>query len=581
MTRKILPTIIFLCFLRILSVSPSDAYQFAQKCPAGGGPTFITGNITQNTTWALSGSPYIIQGNITVLSGKTLTINPCVKVKFDGNYELHVNGKLSAVGTASNNIVFTSNEAVPTIGFWNQIYFDDPSDSSSSINYCRIEYAKNGVYVFTSNPPISNSVFQNNLTGIRLRNTVLSPITNNRIENNTQYGIAMEEEGISGVPRPTINNNIIKNNGLYSVFITILGVNFNHSSVIINAEYNWWGTNDPALISAAIWDNADDIYRLKVDFIPFYTGDPATTISILNNSVTNKFFDPQLNQTATINYYINSAANITIRIYDWEAQTLVRTLINNQHRAAGANSEIFDGKDDFNQTLTEAVYVYTINAQDAGGRTGSYDPAFSPGGSFPLFNVNVTPQGAFSAFKGYRLAVNYDLQEPALVTLGFTNQPDFVGRKPRDSGDNVDYWDGRDNSGNIAAPSGTEDIQAMTEKLPENIIIVQDEGTLDVTLLTSDPYVIRPLYNETTQISYTINEAADVTVSILSEDGSQVLNTIEPANPKSAGTYTLTWDGKTSSGETVTQEGDYRIRVQAVNASSGSKIRDGNIRVLP
>lgn len=44
--------------------------------------TNITSDITTNTTWNISGSPYIIQNSITVQNGVSLTIDPGVEIKF-------------------------------------------------------------------------------------------------------------------------------------------------------------------------------------------------------------------------------------------------------------------------------------------------------------------------------------------------------------------------------------------------------------------------------------------------------------------------------------------------------------------
>ena len=40
--------------------------------------TDVSGEISQDTTWTLSGSPYIITGDVTVNGGYTLTIEPGV-----------------------------------------------------------------------------------------------------------------------------------------------------------------------------------------------------------------------------------------------------------------------------------------------------------------------------------------------------------------------------------------------------------------------------------------------------------------------------------------------------------------------
>jgi RHS repeat-associated protein len=72
--------------------------------------THISGQTyTTNQEWTTSGSPYVVDGTVTVASGVTLTVDPGVIVKFNGTaVGLTINGTLSAIGTSGSRITFTS-----------------------------------------------------------------------------------------------------------------------------------------------------------------------------------------------------------------------------------------------------------------------------------------------------------------------------------------------------------------------------------------------------------------------------------------------------------------------------------------
>lgn len=148
-----------LLFLSLLFVSYSLLYSQT---------TIPGGNI--EGVWTASGSPYLIQGHILIQNGNTLTIEPGVTVNFQGYYKLFVNGRILALGSESDTIVFTAENS--DLG-WEGIYLQDtPATNDSSIfNFCKIQ---NGKSAFES--PMGAALYMENYSKVRLSNC---RITNN------------------------------------------------------------------------------------------------------------------------------------------------------------------------------------------------------------------------------------------------------------------------------------------------------------------------------------------------------------------------------------------------------------------
>jgi subtilisin family serine protease len=71
-------------------------------------PTWITSNITEDTTWSPQGSPYVIDCNFSINTDVTLTILPGTVVKLNYNRGITVNGTLIANAEGHDTIYFTT-----------------------------------------------------------------------------------------------------------------------------------------------------------------------------------------------------------------------------------------------------------------------------------------------------------------------------------------------------------------------------------------------------------------------------------------------------------------------------------------
>lgn len=99
------------------------------------------GNVTG--TWAQSGSPYLVQGIITIPDGQTLTIEPGCDIKFEDSCKLIVDGRLLAQGSVSDSIIFTATDT--TLGWFGiDFLYPELTNDTSVFTYCRFDHAKNG-----------------------------------------------------------------------------------------------------------------------------------------------------------------------------------------------------------------------------------------------------------------------------------------------------------------------------------------------------------------------------------------------------------------------------------------------------
>ena len=256
-------------------------------------------------TWLRIQSPYLINGDIVIPNDSTLIIEPGVKVEFQGHYSLNVQGRLLAIGTETDSILFTVNDTTgfslpdTTLGGWYGIRFlDTPvNNDSSKIVHCCLEYGKavapvwhlyaggaicilqfgkvlisdcliqnnfsactseehsiaGGIYLFKSNIIVKNTTFINNhsYAGGAIYFDESNPVfKNNLLENNFAFdggGVAMGGESHPSFKNDKFQNNHAENQGGGISFwepavVTCENVTFSGNSARFGAGIGVWDT---------------------------------------------------------------------------------------------------------------------------------------------------------------------------------------------------------------------------------------------------------------------------------------------------------------------------------------------------
>lgn len=247
----------------------------------------VTGEIGRDQVW--TGTIHVA-GDVTIPAGVTVTVTSGSRVLFDApppgtdllrdhpNFpgsELIVKGSLRAEGTPGAPILFAYADPAAPPGSWGGINLS--GSPGSLFTYCRFRQADSAVHSQESRVTIRESVFRDNLVGIRFFS---SPITiehnllaGNRTAIRFHYGapvirfnrIAGNRKGlfITAEPRDyRIESNDILDNAEFAV---VLG---EEVSGDVAMPGNFWGTFEPGKVRPLIFDRGRVDYLGAVRILP-------------------------------------------------------------------------------------------------------------------------------------------------------------------------------------------------------------------------------------------------------------------------------------------------------------------------
>lgn len=347
----------------------------------------LSGNISG--TWA-QGNTIIIDGDVQILSGDELIIEPGVQVLFTGPYTFTVQGKLEAAGTPDNLIIFTRADSTDE-SKWKGIRFDN-ADDTSLLEYCRVEHIHREGMPYTA--VRGGAVWIDNCSPTVRYCTLSNNYCRNENRNGTGAGICLNSDSNSVVEFNTIEHNIsdsgagvyigngcdaiirynkILNNSSYSsgagLYLAAWGNATIYNNLIKdNSCFGWSGGGGITLWNGNCdTDNCTHVYNNIIDnntssnsgggIYSRYNDSKIYNNTIVNNSATEGGGIYVLNQGNDIPYFFNS-------------------IIRNNNASAGA--QVFLEPDTGSQ-----VSITYSNIQSGYSGTGNIDadPLFKNPGS--------------------------------------------------------------------------------------------------------------------------------------------------------------------------------------------------------
>ena len=334
-----------------LNLALDDGSNINSSLPifVGPGTRYIQGHTVYGQETWYSGGTYVIQENITVAQGATLTIQPGTIVELSGGVAIYVSGTLNATGVTFN-WADGKNQ-------WTGISFYGAGANASSLKNCTILNASGGfninanyigiISISGASPTITgctinNTNIQQLTTGIWLDNTSAT-ITNNSINGMNFIGINFA----LSISNPIVTGNTFSNNA------TGIALNYPNNNPVLS--YNTYSGNTVDInVSGTIngtvnWDGTS----------PTGTYYVSSSLSIASGAALNISQGNIIKLARGVAIYVSGTLNATGVTFNWADGKNQWTGIS--FYGAGANASSLK-----NCTILNASGGFNINANYIG-----------------------------------------------------------------------------------------------------------------------------------------------------------------------------------------------------------------------
>ena len=146
-----------LFYERILRLDLVLACNAASSAALGQCTTAVAGGTISGQRWTLARSPYCVEGDLLI---NNLTIDPGVTVAFTGNFKLEVAGILTAVGTSTSPIVFTT--SAENQRGWQCLFFNQSLPGSQFAHFVVEKATGSGIEINRREMTLRDCVIRNN-----------------------------------------------------------------------------------------------------------------------------------------------------------------------------------------------------------------------------------------------------------------------------------------------------------------------------------------------------------------------------------------------------------------------------------
>ncbi len=340
-----------------------------------------------------------------------------------------------------------------------------------------------------------------------------------------------------------------------------------------------------------------------------YTFTLKTPPLISNVTAGPQFFNPLINETATLQFDLLNDSLVTIKLYKmihddapfpapWSGvvrKVYVTNLTNGLLQAKGPRTFVWNGKDAAGKVYKREAYYFVLEAASTfGNRRMTFDQNPEEiSGPVQISNSSFLP-AVFDPFKGEEATLAFNLVRPAWVTICIGNDlphgsyaTKFLNARPRKT-NVLEKWDGYSELYHSLHyhPIGvlSQVAAAWTTILPDNVVVVDVPDYAMISDFKVNPYAIYPVYSNVANLNYTLVENAYVTVDIY--DGtftgyeSLKIRQLMTNQLQNTGSYNLIWDGRNDAGKIVAP-GNYTavIKTQSVDGTTTGE-KGKNIKVF-